>query len=138
MSHRVTKRKLRRLPVLFLVLWVGLWGWAGWIIRAFGTKRTIVCEHSASAEAITCRETASWFGLFPLGREKVIRAIHEAEVALSCHTDATDDEHTCAYDTVRAFTPDESVILFRRLPESEARARVTHINDFINRDARAV
>jgi len=134
MFHRVTKRKLRRSRALFLVIWVGLWVWAGWSLRAYGTQRAIVCEHIALAE-IACRETASWFGQFPLGQEKVMSAIHAADVELSCYTDA-DDDYTCAYDTVRVLTPDASFILFRRLPEAKARAAATRINDFINRDSR--
>jgi len=145
MSRRATERiletrALKTIPKLygrrmfFLVIGMGLWAWAWWGIRAYGTKRTIVCDHSALA-GITCRETASWFGRFPLGQEKIMRAVHAAEIELSCYTDGTNDDHTCSYDTVRVFTPDESFILFQRLPEPEARAAATRINDFINRDS---
>ncbi len=117
-----------------ILVGLGLWAFAGWALMAGGAQRLVVCEHAGPA-TITCRESESWLGRFPIGQDNVITPIRAAERELSCYTDsASHNEYVCEYDTVRVFTPDTSSILFQRLPEDETQARATHINDFIHRD----
>lgn len=120
--------------LLLLLCGMAMLALGGWAIIAYGEARVIVCIHSGPAE-ITCRETKSWLGRFPLGPENVMAAIQAAEQELSCHTDSSTDDYTCSYDTIRVFTPTASYVLFRSLPEDRAKATVARLNHFIQRDS---